>query len=523
MNITHPPPLLPRLLPWLLPGALLLIGGPLFICMPLWCDATHYDVAARNLLHGGVHYRDVFDTNLPGMVWLHTAIRSTLGWRPELLRGADLLVVLGILALLCRWLPRRSPARPALFFSGLAFYLSTPEINHVQRDVWMLLPSLAALALRCEELQSPPRVWLTLIEGLLWAAACWIKPFVLVPMLALMGVGMWRKRVRKIEPEPSPIRPSAFIAWLAGFGAGLLVGFVWLWLSGALPYFIEVFAEWNPEYAAGGSMLAGRIGNPLAWAIGAFPWSVPVLVSVILAVVQLRRSLVRPKPAAEPIDHDERYPDSLLAALLLGWLLQALLLQHPNFYVLTPLVLLSLGYLATTAAMIQRKVWLTALVLLLAVAVWRHPLCSLDRLALWPRCVQEVSTPELRDRLALMDPRSLGLTRWQELQKVADYLRGRGVRDGEVICFQNATHPIYLELNIEPSVRYMQVSTVLNSFPTKRARVEAELQRLSQRFLVSDEAELLAEPARKEELLRQLPWNQPVVFRAGRYRVHEVR
>ena len=30
---------------------------PLFVCMPLWVDATHYDICARNLLEGGVHLR----------------------------------------------------------------------------------------------------------------------------------------------------------------------------------------------------------------------------------------------------------------------------------------------------------------------------------------------------------------------------------------------------------------------------------------------------------------------------------
>ena len=58
----------------------LIIGVPLFLRMPPWCDLTLYDVAAQNLLRGGVHYRDVFDTNLPGFVWILTAIRATFGW-----------------------------------------------------------------------------------------------------------------------------------------------------------------------------------------------------------------------------------------------------------------------------------------------------------------------------------------------------------------------------------------------------------------------------------------------------------
>ena len=38
--------------------------------MPLFSDVIHYDLSARNLLRGGVHYRDVLDINLPGMVWV---------------------------------------------------------------------------------------------------------------------------------------------------------------------------------------------------------------------------------------------------------------------------------------------------------------------------------------------------------------------------------------------------------------------------------------------------------------------
>ena len=54
-------------------------GVPLFLRMPPWCDLTLYDVAAQNLLRGGVHYRDVFDTNLPGFVWVLAALQSVLG------------------------------------------------------------------------------------------------------------------------------------------------------------------------------------------------------------------------------------------------------------------------------------------------------------------------------------------------------------------------------------------------------------------------------------------------------------
>ena len=86
---------------------LVLVGGvPLFLAMPPWTDTTLYDVAARNILRGGVHYRDVFDTNLPGMVWATAAIRTTSGWSYEALRTWDLLIVGGAVWVLARWLKR---------------------------------------------------------------------------------------------------------------------------------------------------------------------------------------------------------------------------------------------------------------------------------------------------------------------------------------------------------------------------------------------------------------------------------
>ncbi|HEY1190874.1 MAG TPA: hypothetical protein VGE74_24800, partial [Gemmata sp.] len=55
---------------WALAAAVLVAAVPLFLAMPPWCDVTLYQMAARNVLQGGVHYRDIFDTNLPGFVWL---------------------------------------------------------------------------------------------------------------------------------------------------------------------------------------------------------------------------------------------------------------------------------------------------------------------------------------------------------------------------------------------------------------------------------------------------------------------
>src|SRR4051812_42504828 len=87
----------------LVAGAFLAVGVPLFLRMPIWCDATLHAVAARTISTGGAHYRDVFETNPPGFAWLLCAVRGTFGTSDLALRAADLLVIALITAGLLWW------------------------------------------------------------------------------------------------------------------------------------------------------------------------------------------------------------------------------------------------------------------------------------------------------------------------------------------------------------------------------------------------------------------------------------
>src|SRR5271166_4500246 len=78
---------------WFVFACLLVAGLPLFLRMPLWIDVTLYDLAARSVLAGGTHYRDVFDTNPPGFVWALCLVRTVFGPSSEALRAVDLAVV----------------------------------------------------------------------------------------------------------------------------------------------------------------------------------------------------------------------------------------------------------------------------------------------------------------------------------------------------------------------------------------------------------------------------------------------
>src|SRR5207245_1339371 len=125
-------------------------------------------------------------------IWVHAAVRSLVGWRSEALRAVDLFVVSALVVLVSGWLRKAGVSRTArawTVFALYAFYFSLSEWCHCQRDMWMLFPGLLALHLRRRQfdrltLLNPSAAsvaaW-SLLEGIIWGLAIWIKPFVLLP------------------------------------------------------------------------------------------------------------------------------------------------------------------------------------------------------------------------------------------------------------------------------------------------------------------------------------------------------
>src|SRR5262249_18260598 len=124
---------------------------------------------------------------------------------------------------------------------------------------------------------------------------------------------------------------------------------------------------------------------------------------------------------------------------------------------------------------------------------------------------------------------------WVSLERVADFLRKRGVHDGELTCYHANTIPLYQELEVAPSTRYIYFHNALLMFPGHGGEIRAELAGSRQRFLVTNlrEAGLTTAqaaagqpqalpPAFPEHLKAVYPWSEPIVFRAGRYVVHDV-
>ncbi len=236
--------------------SVVVIGTPIFLCMPRNFDVYHYDICSRDLLSGGVFYRDAFDNNLPGIVWLQSGIRWLIGWRSESLHAVDLLFFSLDVVLLLPWV--RRGARVWTAAALYAFYLFIPEPVPLPsatsgcscRRSWRLDFAAAAsgAADKADDARPSPSSGPPFWKGLCWGTAFWIKPFVFIPGLACWLVGLLQ--VRKARPDEYGPPAADLLGLLAG---GMLIGalgLLLLWQSGSWQYFWEILLVWNRDYGS---------------------------------------------------------------------------------------------------------------------------------------------------------------------------------------------------------------------------------------------------------------------------------
>jgi hypothetical protein len=406
------------------------------------------------------------------------------------------------------------------------------------------------------------------LEGFVWGLAVWVKPHVVVPALAvwvLSAILLARRESRK-----------RILADLAGlFLGGILAGIpgvVWLVGTGAWPYFWDVFLNWNPAYLSDAGSLATRWGM----VFNCFrPWSLLHFAALPLAALALWEARGWSKRPGEPANvfgaprfylpaESESVANArgLLAAFYLAWLAQAVLVQKPFDYVHTPLTFLCMAVIAghRWCFGFAYLVWFVLVGALVNVAeaypgvapfvravdpddihvkFEKHPLADWNVVKLWPRCWTEGGSPELRDKIGQYTDIHCG-TRWQELEPVAAYLRAVDppLGPGELNCWHDGAHPLYLMLDLDPATRYMHYGTVFG-IKAKREVIAEEVRASRQRYVVSDLVRATREKraAYEPESWRagdplpvwltaderqKYPWNQPVVFRSGRYVVHKI-
>lgn len=513
---------------------LLALGLPQFLRMPLTNDTELFDLQAAILSEGGVLYRDALEPNLPGVVWIHRAVRAVLGQSSEAMRSFDLCIVAGVLIAAGVWLGRSGQsARHVLWGCTAAAlcYLSLSEWCHCQRDTWMLLPVMGGMilrwravkTLRCSQVAGATLLFNAYTEGLVWGAGVWIKPYVVIPAVLVWGVSVVTIR----RPRPLVIDAAGLVLGGLTVGAG---GVFWMVQNGCWPYFLETMRDWNPGYFVAGRAHWTR-DRFLAMELRLFPWCLLHLVAVPIAL----RALFRRETLVEADRQNRALALRLLSAGYLGWLGQSFFLQHLFDYVHVPALLLATFVL--TAAWPTGEARHTGLTMAAVgfamLAVSACPLLRPARLHAWTTCVAGASTPQLRDSLAhLKNPNH------QNLERIADFLRRNNVQ-GHDVCFYNSDFvSLYRKLGLRPPTRYTYLFEISVYFPEKRSQIEREVADRKHRYVVTDlvscgiPAELAGRIGLEGPLVKPLvalkssgpiyPFSQPVVYRAGTYLIHRV-
>jgi hypothetical protein len=468
-------------------------------------------------------YREIFAHGPPGMIWIQAAIRAFFGWRSEVLHSADVIIVALIVSILVHTHWRRRDWNLAVWPALLlfVFYFSTSEWCHCQPDTWMLLPALVCVELHQWRRTSHGGGWLLAVaEGMLWATAILIKPFAVIPCIGLWLVSL----VTYSKPQTfNWNRWLRDLAWcfLGGMTVtGLFVA--WLIGSGNVLAFLDVaLSNWNQEYFATSENWLWRSAHLFTWF---WPWSLVHVLAIPVACLTLMQTIRR-----RTDDSWTASRRAFIAALYLGWFFQATYLQRQFPYQQVPAVLLAITLLSEGPQLVSLPVYILG-----AVALINHPLLNAAHLRLLPRCWQEGSSADLRDHLTL--EKNLAAASWKDLALVGDCLGTKSLRDRELTCYAVSSIHLYGMLDLRPSTRFILLGAAIEMFKGHEEAFTRELLASPERFIVSDLEclDLLADestaivPGRPLPMTvyqhygQSFPFVFPVVFRAGRYLVHEV-
>ncbi|MBE7466496.1 MAG: hypothetical protein HS116_23750 [Planctomycetes bacterium] len=211
----------------------------------IFWDLMHFHrVAMLMNEHGRVLYRDFFDVNMFGTIFLHAALCRLVGYGDMAWRAVDLVWLLALAAVTWKILVRFCPW--SAWVSCLAFswlYLVQGESQTLQRDYMAVLPLATAVLLALSPTWQAQRPVLQLLAiGMLVGVAATFKPQmgIALPWLALVRAdsdtyfapgSSWKER--SLE---------AFKRWgLTGAGFGLVLGLGVL----ALAIHGGIFAFWD--------------------------------------------------------------------------------------------------------------------------------------------------------------------------------------------------------------------------------------------------------------------------------------
>lgn len=529
---------------------------PLFLQLTLTPDTVLYDLQARLVLEDGVLYRDIVEPNLPGVVWVHAGLRFLFGWSPLVLRIFDLGVVAGISLILSHiivpcsssWLAEleedsgRRVLRYSLVLLIGSFYLSTSEWCHCQRDTWMLLPCLVAVLLRLARTEvrgMSTFAWImnAFGEGVFWASAFWLKPFVAVPALIVILVSL------KTTGSVRLWLLETVLVLLGGIATGA-AGILWMMQNGCWNAFTTMMLEWNGDYYQSGRS-RWTMDRLLAHVQRFSPWIVLHLPAASLCVTMFIRTgilwgrklfekAVSEAPSASP-------QVVLLRSVYAGWMVQCLLFQQLFDYVYVPAMILAIsvclqalipvaaGIRISAGRLCARPACLVsgAVLCWLVIAVPGSSLMQKERIQTWRSCVVALSSGRIDDvtRDAISQT---PFPRWTELSRMMEQLQHSRLRPQRLMAYSGNLIHVYPGLHQMPPTRFVYLDALARCFPARRQEMLKAVQTAGVDYVLADlqedgweetpsDGRLLPDEISASAPTLPFPWNQTPVYRSGSY------
>jgi hypothetical protein len=243
---------------------------------PLTDDGCMFHYVAWQVAQGAVPYRDVFDFQFPGTLFLHLGFVRLFGTGDAAWRMFDLAGLASACLLIARFHRRTSGwiagASCALY---VLWHLSLGAPNAGQRDFVMGVLLLGCAAAAAEALEGRARNRYLLLAGLAAGAAATIKPqailFVLLAAAPIRGSARGGAgRDLALLAAGAALPPLAVTAWLAS--------------TGGLPAFVETVREYlvalhpQREFRSPARLAVEWLANPF------------VLTLVVLGLVSIARA-----------------------------------------------------------------------------------------------------------------------------------------------------------------------------------------------------------------------------------------
>ena len=553
-----------RHLLWTMPLLILIAQLPIFLQSNLTPDTVLYDLQAKCLLNGGVLYRDIVEPNLPGVVLVHALVRTCVGDSSVVLRLFDLAVLVGI-AFVLQWFVCRAvshqdsrlTARCVFVSLLLLFYLGTSEWCHCQRDTWMLLPCLVAMWLRtltCErsagidhrtsdsfvagQNQTSGHVSNCFVEGIFWAVGFWLKPFVAIPAIAVLGISCVFLPSAKIRVQ------QMFAVLIGGLCVGL-AGMFWMVRAGCWIDFLDMMSGWNGDYFQAGRS-RWTLDRYVAHAQRFFPWIVLHIPAIVIAGRTIFRVISSRRTPAK--FEREDIAKVVLQAGYVGWLMQAFVFQQLFDYIHVPGIILAMAVCVQAAMSVLMtarthdrlttiqpsigNLLLPLMAAFVAVAIVNSPTTNWARQRHWYRCLQacmgSVLEPEIKDDIALTP-----MPRWRELQPVIEKLHELCEDDTSVMAYNGNLIHLYSVMKLRPPTRFVYVDVLARCFPRRRHEILTAIEMSHVHYVVSDliedgcDVDLATNDVLPNTLALQsstlfFPYNQTPVFRSGGYVIFEI-